>query len=169
MPAHPFALLLAGGDRRSIGAANEVARAVLARPDRVPELWSCLSDPDQIVRMRAADALQKVAEENPSLVAPYKAALLDGRMEDGTAEMRWNLLAILPLLPLSPAEAGQAVTRCAALFAEDRSRIVRVVALQAAHDIAHLHPAFHPVFAAMRDAAINSPIPSIAARARKLL
>ena len=45
------------GERRCIGRAGEVARAVLRQPQRVPELAAGLWHPDVLVRMRASDAL----------------------------------------------------------------------------------------------------------------
>ena len=52
---------LRGGDWRSIGRANAVARAVLRRPGTLPELAAGLWHADPVIRVRAADALEKVS------------------------------------------------------------------------------------------------------------
>ena len=51
---------LSGGDRRSIGRADEVATEVVAVPELFPALMEAVEHPDEIVRMRASDAVEKV-------------------------------------------------------------------------------------------------------------
>lgn len=97
--------MLAGGDRRSIGKAESVTAIVARSPRRFAELWACLGDPDSLVRMRAADAAEKVTRAAPELLADVKGELLDGALDDGTREVRWHLIAMTPRLPLTLAEA----------------------------------------------------------------
>jgi HEAT repeat protein len=59
---------LSGGDIRSDGMANEAAAFVLANPEIYPELYAGLSVSDDVVRSRAADALEKVARVKPALL-----------------------------------------------------------------------------------------------------
>jgi hypothetical protein len=40
------------------------------------ELFACLGNADDIVRMRAADALEKVCREHPEWLVPYADRLL---------------------------------------------------------------------------------------------
>ena len=51
---------LAGGDRRSIGRSNEVVATVLADPELLSVLFSGLDHDDPLIRMRAADAREKI-------------------------------------------------------------------------------------------------------------
>ena len=76
MPRQPFTVLLRGNDRHSIGRSNDIVAMVLREPRRFRELIKCLWDEDPIVRMRAADAAEKVSVVKPGLLKPYKAALL---------------------------------------------------------------------------------------------
>jgi hypothetical protein len=87
----PFSLTLQGGDRRSIGNANRVAAIILRQPDRVAELMACLWSDDPIVRMRAADAAEKVSAKQPAFLAPFKTELLALADEPAQAELRWHL------------------------------------------------------------------------------
>lgn len=48
--------MLAGGDRRSIGLAGDVARIVQAAPELLGEVLAAMSDEDPVARMRASDA-----------------------------------------------------------------------------------------------------------------
>ena len=50
---------LRGGDRRSIGKVDEVVAVVEKEAAQFKYLVSGLFDPDPIVRMRAADAMEK--------------------------------------------------------------------------------------------------------------
>jgi hypothetical protein len=161
--------LLEGGDRRSTGRADEAAEAVLADGSRAGELWALIEDRDPLVRMRAADALEKASRSRPELLLPHKQALLDGRLDDGTPEVRWHLFAMAARLPLSGAEAERLMFCLDAALHEDSSRIVKVMALQAAADLAAAHPPLRRRFAAMLDFARSSPWPAVAARARKLM
>jgi hypothetical protein len=49
---------------------------VLANPANVRELFQCVLSHDEIVRMRASDALEKVCGQNPDCLTPYIDRLL---------------------------------------------------------------------------------------------
>lgn len=163
-----FRLLLLGGDRRSIGRADEAAARAARDPEAAEALWRLIEDSDPLVRMRAADAIEKMSRDLPRTLLPRKRDLLGGRYDDGSAEMRWHLFAICARLPLGPREARDLIARLDRAVREDRSRIVRATALQAASEVARHRPELHGAFQAMLDFALASPLPSLAARARKL-
>lgn len=102
-----FSERLKGGDRRSIGNSNAVVQCVLQKPDRFGELWACLRNGDPLVRMRAADALEKISRVDVSFFEGKKKELLGGELEDGTSELRWHLIAMTARLPLDAGEARQ--------------------------------------------------------------
>src|SRR4029077_14377594 len=126
---------LRGGDRRSIGKSNHIAKLVLSDPKRFPELVKCLWDEDPIVRMRAADAAEKVTVTVPELLNPHKQELLGLLDEAEQIELRWHLALMVPRLSLSGTERARAA---AALqrYLEDRSSIVKTFALQGLADLA---------------------------------
>jgi hypothetical protein len=62
-----LAELLSGGDRRSIGKAAEVAEYVVVNPHQIDGLAALLEHHDEVVRMRAADALEKVLKKHTTL------------------------------------------------------------------------------------------------------
>lgn len=163
-----FAKILAGGDRRSIGEADAVAAAVAKEPGRFPELWTCLSHGDGVVRMRAADALEKLSRSDIALFRPHKKALLSGARDDGTSEVRWHLVVLMARLPLTEAEAKTLCIRLDDYLRNDDSRIVRANALEAACEVAKRHPALAEPVQRMMAFARGSSWPSLKARARKL-
>src|ERR1043166_8579645 len=97
LTAKTLLALLAGGDRRSIGRANQVVVAVLHSPETFPQLIRELWSTDSLVRMRAADAVEKISRQKPELLRPYKKELLGLMRETAMkrrgrprAELRYN-------------------------------------------------------------------------------
>jgi hypothetical protein len=163
-----LASLLAGGDRRSIGQADAVAARVAEQPALLAELWDCLADADPVVRMRAADALEKVSRATPAAFNRYKAALLADAFDDGTAEVRWHLMAITSRIDMDAREAERFYGTLKYRLHNDKSRIVKVAALQAAYDMQTRHSALAPLFTEMLSFALSSAWPSVTARARTI-
>ena len=56
---------LTGGDLRSIGKAEEVVEDILRNPSLFTEVFDGMLHDDPRVRMRSADALEKVSSKNP--------------------------------------------------------------------------------------------------------
>jgi hypothetical protein len=163
-----FAELLRGGDRRSIGKADKVVQTVGRDPTTFCELWNCLLSKDALVRMRAADALEKVTRNNPSLLLPYRKALLAMQCDDGSPEVRWHLMAMAARVASSASDAKRLILKLDRALRNDNSRIVRVMALQAACEIAARYQSCAQEFARMLQFAARSPFPSLRARARRI-
>lgn len=159
---------LSGGDRRSTGDADAVAMLVARHPERFDELWDCLANDDPLVRMRAADALEKCTRADPAPLQPRRRALLSGALDDGTKEVRWHLIAMMSRLVLSEDEAAAFAEDLRLYLQRDPSRIVRVAALQAAFDLSSRHPTLNRRLDAMLRLAEASGVASLASRARKL-
>ncbi|MBU6299125.1 MAG: hypothetical protein KGJ79_09785 [Alphaproteobacteria bacterium] len=159
---------LRGGDRRSIGKSDSVVAAIERHPEYFTDLWNCLSHSDGLVRMRAADALEKLSRTHAAWFAPHRKALLSWKLDDGTAELRWHLVLLAARLTLSLREAESLLRRLEVFVHEDASRIVKVMALQAAVEIGTRHPALRNDVDRLRGWAFECPWPSVRARARKL-
>jgi len=168
MNTEPFSSLLQGGDRRSIGRSDEAVESVRRAPERFDELWACLAHEDPVVRMRAVDAVEKITRFDATVLASRKQALLSNAFDDGTPEVRWHLIAMLRRVPLASAELASTLKRLDHLLREDESRIVKTAALQTAFELRQQSPGAQKIFAAMFAFALQSPWPSVRARARKL-
>jgi hypothetical protein len=168
MPRQKIADKLEGKDRRSIGRADEVARLVLREPRRFRELFTCLWNENPVLRMRAADAAEKVSAKKPRLLDRHKAELLGLLAETEQIELRWHLALMVPRLRLSATEQQRAA---AALqrYLEDRSSIVRTFALQGLADLARNDDALHRKVKQLLEDSMQSGTPAMKARARKLL
>jgi len=120
------------------------------------------------VRMRAADAAEKVSAKKQRLLDRHKAELLGLLAETEQIELRWHLALMVPSLRLSATEQQRAA---AALqrYLEDRSSIVRTFALQGLADLARNDDALHRKVKQLLEDSMQSGTPAMKARARKLL
>jgi HEAT repeat protein len=126
---------LRGDDRRSIGKVGEVIGAVQKKPALFNELVSALFDAQAVVRMRAADALEKISMKNPELLQPFKATLIGLAEKTRQQELRWHIAQMIPRVKLTPAETAK-MTEIFFGYLKDDSRIVVTFAMQALADLA---------------------------------
>jgi len=168
MSSQRISVLLSGGDRRSIGRSSHVVKLVLRAPRRFAELIECLWSDDPIVRMRAADAAEKVSAAQRELLKPYKTELLGLLAETGQIELRWHLAQMIPRLPLTQGERRR-VTNAFQRCLEDRSSIVRTFALQALADISRNDAELRPRVREILEQSTVRGTAAMKARARKLL
>jgi hypothetical protein len=163
-----FACMLRGGDRRSIGKSNQVVAQILKRPDRLAELIECMWSDDAIIRMRAADAVEKISVQSPALLAPFKAELLGCADETAQAEMRWHMALMLPRLPVTAGERERARVRLRE-YLSDRSSIVKTFALQGLTELAMGDAAREGEMIDLLQRVGRNGTPAMKARSRKLL
>jgi hypothetical protein len=165
--------LLKGGDRRTIGRADQVAAMVCNHPDLFPTLIEGLWSLDPLVRMRAADATEKVTRNHPQMLDPYKKELLGLMAEAEQQELRWHLAAMVPRLTMNRRERQSTIASLNA-YLEDRSSIVKTFALQGLADLVQADSARNDpslrlqVIETLRAATRNG-TPAMKARSRKLL
>jgi hypothetical protein len=163
-----FHTILQGGDRRSIGNSNSVVAEILRDPNRISELVQCLWSDDPIVRMRAADALEKASATRSDLLHPFKAQLLGLADETTQAEIRWHLALMLPRLDLSLAEKECALSALRR-YLDDRSSIVKTCTLQALAELARGDTNLQNEVIDLLESAGRGGTPAMKARSRKLL
>jgi hypothetical protein len=168
MPRQPIAALLRENDRRSIGRSNEVVELVFRRPRRFPELIKCLWHDDPIVRMRAADAAEKISAAKPGALWPYKAELLGLLSEAEQIELRWHLALMVPRLPLNGTERQRAAA-VLRHYLEDRSSIVKTFALQGLADLAQQDASLRELARRTCEESLRTGTAAMKARARMLL
>ena len=127
--------ILRGGDRRSIGKVDEVVAAVQKTPDLFKDLVSGLFDEDPVVRMRAADAMEKISGDDRHILQPFKPRLIRLARQTQQQELRWHLAQMIPRLKLTLKERA-IVTEIFFAYLEDHSKIVVTLAMQALSDLA---------------------------------
>ena len=158
---------LSGGDRRTVGRVGDVVAHVLDHKEALPDLVAALDAEEAVVRMRAADALEKVSAQHADWVAPFAEDILSAAERRPDQEVRWHAAQTLPRLGL---DAGQR-DRAVALLMEcldAESRILRAFALTGLVEFALADPSLRTPVEPLVAAALTSGIPSFAARARHL-
>lgn len=133
-------------------------------PELIKGWWS----EDLLVRMRAADATEKLTRKIPHLLRPYKKELLGLMGEAKEPELRWHLAVIVPRLSLD-SKQRQLATSWLSRFLEDHSSIVRTFALQGLADLTVDAPSLRPEVIEILRHATRSGTPAMKARSRKLL
>jgi HEAT repeat protein len=145
-----------------------VVAIVRENPDLFPDLISGLQSEDPLVRMRAADAAEKVTRTTPELLQPHKNELLALMAETEEQELRWHLAVMVPRLPLNSKERQRAASSLKK-YLQARSSIVKTFALQGLADLAQDDPAIRvTAIKILREASRNG-TPAMKARSRKLL
>jgi hypothetical protein len=163
-----LAAMLSGGDRRSIGRSDAAVKLVLRQPPRFGELVECLSSENPVLRMRAADAAEKVSAKKPRLLDRHKAELLGLLARAEQIELRWHLAQMIPRLRLTAPERQRA-REALACYLEDRSSIVKTFALRGLADLARTDARLRPSVKQLLENAVHRGTPAMKARARKLL
>jgi hypothetical protein len=102
-------MLTAGGRSNSLGRVDEVIGLVLGDRSRLDELYGCLFDEDPWVRMRAADALEKVCRRHPDWLAPYVDRFPAELASSSQPSILWHLAQMYRQLPLTPDQKAFAV------------------------------------------------------------
>jgi hypothetical protein len=125
---------LGGGDRRSLGESADAVTAVEKTPALFADLFECLFDDDPVVRMRAADAVEKVTRASPQLIQPWKRALLETVAARKEKEVRWHVAQLLPRLELTTAERETVIGILMGYLADENS-IVKTFSIQALADL----------------------------------
>jgi HEAT repeat protein len=90
-----FVEMLSGGHPNSLGRTEEVVGLVLADGSRLEQLFGCLESPDAVVRMRAADALEKVCRERPEWFEPRVERLLEEVGAIDQPSVQWHTAQML--------------------------------------------------------------------------
>ncbi len=124
---------LEGGDRRSIGSSDQVVEDVLSDPSLFEPLFYGMLSDDPVVRMRSADAVEKITAQYPEYLRSYKEKLIKHVARIDQQEVRWHVAQMLPRLDLDREERATAV-KILLGYLDDESKIVKTFSLQALAD-----------------------------------
>ncbi|MEX1139878.1 MAG: hypothetical protein WEB33_03755 [Bacteroidota bacterium] len=127
--------MLEGGNLRSIGRSEEAAAEVLANPLLFKHLVRGMQSADPILRMRAADAAEKVTKHNPILLAPHKKKILTTIARINQREVRWHAAQMMSRIEWNSRERVALITILEE-YLRDRSSIVRTNAMQTLANLA---------------------------------
>ncbi|CAB1057755.1 hypothetical protein D1BOALGB6SA_2510 [Olavius sp. associated proteobacterium Delta 1] len=165
---HAILKKLQGGDRRSIGKVDEVVDQVLESASLFEELINGLHVSDPVIRMRSADAVEKITLDKPDLLTPYKTMLIRLARDTNQQEVRWHMAQILPRLTLKAADR-KTIVDILYTYLNDQSKIVVTFALQALAEFAAEDKRLKPHVMRELEEFTKTGSPAIKSRGRKLL
>jgi hypothetical protein len=160
--------LLEGGDRRFIGRSEQVVATVLAHPELFAELFEGMSAANPLVRMRVADAVEKVTAQHPEWLVPYKQHLLYEIALIPQQEVRWHTAQLFPRLLLETEERSF-VLDILESYLQDASRIVKAFSMQALAELAEQDPSLISRVMPRLEELVETGSPAMKSRGRKLL
>src|SRR5690242_20276813 len=160
--------LLDGGDRRSVGQVSRVVRRATRDATVVPALVAALRSKRPLVRLRAADALEKISRRDAKALGVCRRQLIHAVARTSDPVVRWNLIQLLPRISHDRNAMPRLTRRLVVLFQSDASAIVRVSALDAVAAFAKQNALVEPLAQRMVLEGLTSPIASVRARARRL-
>ena len=160
--------MLKGGDRRSIGRSDHVVALVRRKPALFSALLDGMHHTDELLRMRAADAAEKLTVTNPEWLRPFKVQLITLATKTTQQELRWHLAQMLPRLELSRKDRVN-VAAVLRRYLRDHSRIVKTFAMQGLADLARQDPRMRAPTRRLISSLTRTGSPAMKSRGRKLL
>jgi hypothetical protein len=160
---------LKGGDLRSIGRADEVVKQIGNDQKIFDEVFHGIFDDDPITRMRSADVVEKVSQKYPLLLKKHKTNILNHLENFKQQEVKWHISLMISRLKFTKTESEKVFAVLSNWIVSDRSKIVRVNAMQALADISFKNINLKKKTITLIRNQIGSRIPSLTSRGVKLL
>lgn len=101
--------MLSRGKPNSLGEVPAVINTVLAEHQRLSELYDCLFNEDAWVRMRAADALEKICRVHPDWLEPYIDKFSSDLATSTQPSIQWHMAQIYRQVTLTPQQQHVAI------------------------------------------------------------
>ena len=159
---------LEGGDRRSIGRVDEVVAEVLNDPSLFEVIFNGMFSNDPIIRMRSADAVEKITAKHPEHLQSYKNKLIQQVAKIDQQEVRWHVAQMFPRLELSKEEQA-IVVEILWDYLDDKSKIVKTFSMQALADFAERDASLRFKVIKLLEELTRTGSPAMRSRGRKLL
>jgi hypothetical protein len=159
---------LAGGDRRSIGKSNEVVADVMRDPSLFGIVFAGMLSDDPLIRMRSADAIEKITAKHPEYLQPYKEKLIKQVAKSEQQEVRWHVAQMIPRLDLTKEERA-IVLEILDDYLNDKSNIVKTFSMQALADLAEQDTNLRVRVIPLLEELTRTGSPAMRSRGRKLL
>jgi len=159
---------LGGGDLRSIGDADGVAAEASGNPARVDTLVEAIFAAEPVVRMRCADALEKISRVRPEYFISHRKSIIELLQGEHSKEILWHLLQISGRLQWTATQAST-VFKTAEKCLNHPSSIVKTSAMQTLYDLLSLAPDKRKLVIQILSKQVRTGTPAMKARGRKLL
>ncbi|HVN67770.1 MAG TPA: hypothetical protein VMT55_05290 [Candidatus Sulfotelmatobacter sp.] len=128
-----------------------------------------MTDGDPLIRMRAADAAEKVSSKHPEYLQPFKARLLNKVAMVPQQEVRWHTAQMLAYLTLTPKERDRTARLLFSWIENEKSNIVKVLSLQALAGFAQQDKYLRSKVVSLLNKFVADGSPSLKSRSKKIL
>jgi hypothetical protein len=160
--------LLSGNDRRSIGKSDGVVALVIRNEKLFDELFNCLYSDSDVIRMRAADTIQKIVALKPDLIKKYKNEVLNKIAKIDQQEVRWHVAQSIPYLGLTKSDTKIAY-KILIEYLKDNSKIVKTFSMQALSDLTDIEPSLKHKVIKIIEFQLKNASPAMLSRGNKLI
>jgi len=165
---HALLKKLEGGDRRSIGESEQVVVEVLADPSLFAIVFEGMLDDNPLIRMRCADAVEKITVAHPEYLRLYKARLIKQVAQVDQQEVRWHVAQLVSRIKWTPKER-RVIAGILTDYVKDKSKIVKTFSMQALADIAEQDVDLRRSIISQLEELTRTGSPAMKSRGRKLL
>jgi hypothetical protein len=160
---------LRGEDLRSIGKADEVVQDILNDPSLFQEVFEGMLNKDPVIRMRSADAIEKVSAKRPEYLRPFKSKLINQISKIEQQEVRWHTAQMFSYIETSKIERNKIIKILLSYIETDESKIVKTFSMQTLADFAEKDEQIKPRIRNLIKGMIKNGSPAIISRGKKLL
>jgi len=160
---------LRGVDLRSIGKADEVVQDILNDPSLFKEVFEGMLNKDPVIRMRSADAIEKVSAKRPEYLRPFKSKLINQISKIEQQEVRWHVAQMFSYIETSKIERNKIIKILLSYIETDESKIVKTFSMQTLVDLAEKDEQIKPKIINLIKGMIKNGSPAIISRGKKLL
>ena len=160
---------LRGGDLRSIGRAEEVVQDILRSPSLFGEVFDGMLNDDPLIRMRSADALEKVSSKHPEYLKPYKTRLISEVSKIKQQEVRWHVAQMFSRLEINDRERDRIIKILLSYIDSSESKIVKTFSMQTLADLAKRDEAIRPQIIKILKNLVGTGSPAMKNRGNKLI
>lgn len=95
---------LSKGDMPTTVESDQIAKEIIRNPYLFPTLFSLILDEDPAVRIRAADAAEKVSAKHHEYLQPHKKTVIKPVTKIPQQEVRWHSAQMVSYLNLTTIE-----------------------------------------------------------------
>jgi len=160
---------LRGDDLRSIGKADEVVQDILNDPSLFKEVFEGMLNKDPVIRMRSADAIEKVSAKRPEYLRPFKPKLINQISKIEQQEVRWHAAQMFSYIETSKIERNKIIKILLSYIETDESKIVKTFSMQTLAGFAEKDEQIKPRMINLIKGMIKKGSPAIISRGKKLL
>lgn len=102
-------ILSKDGKKNSIAGVDDVILLVMKDKERLEELYQVMFHEDAWVRMRAADAFEKVCRIHPDWITPYVDRIQSELADSQQASIRWHIAQMYEQVELDDQQKVRAI------------------------------------------------------------